>query len=99
VLSLATPVLKVMLMNPANGKTITGNLTRPAKIIANPDGSTTVLGRGTSKSLSRQMRRRAPGCLVCSSLPARRRQCSRRTGNISLSLHGHVPVDVCAALS
>jgi hypothetical protein len=68
---LITGALKASLTNPANGKTITENLSGPFKQINFPDGSVTILGKDTSSPRSRQPIRRASGCLVSSSLRAR----------------------------
>jgi hypothetical protein len=84
----------------ANGKTITADISGPIKFIDFPDGSATFLARG------RQFVLLAPADAARFGLPAAFISAGALTetldaaGNItSLSLDGHVLVDVCAALS
>jgi hypothetical protein len=97
--SLITGSLKASMTNPANGKTITVNLSGPFKQIDFPDGSVTILGKGhqfTTLTPADQARFGLPGFFVAAgSLTT----VGDRFGNItSMSLDGHVLVDVCAAL-
>ena len=97
--SLITGSLKASLTNPANGKTITVNLSGPFKEIDFPDGSVTILGKGhqfTTLTPADQARFGLPGFFVAAgSLTT----VGDPDGNItSMSLDGHVLVDVCAAL-
>jgi hypothetical protein len=97
--SLITGSLKASLTNPANGKTITVNLSGPFKEIDFPDGSVTILGKGhqfTTLTPADQARFGLPGFFVAAgSLTTT----GDPFGNItSMSLDGHVLVDVCAAL-
>jgi len=96
---LVTGTLKASLTNPANGKTITVNLSGPYKQIDFPDGSVTILGKGhqfTTLTPADQARFGLPGFFVAAgSLTT----VGDPHGNItSMSLNGHVLVDVCAAL-
>ena len=98
-ISLITGSLKASMTNPANGKTITANLSGPFKEIDFPDHSVTILGKGhqfTTLTPADQARFGLPGFFVAAgSLTT----VGDPHGNItSLSLHGHVLVDVCAAL-
>jgi hypothetical protein len=84
----------------ANGKTITADISGPIKFIDFPDGSATFLARGHQFVLL------APADAARFGLPAAFISAGALTetldaaGNItSLSLDGHVLVDVCAALS
>ena len=97
---LVTGTLKASLTNPANGKTITENLSGPFKQIVFPDGSVTFLGKGHQFFLltpADAARFGLPGFFVSAgALTAT----GPPDGTItSLSLDGHVLVDVCAALS
>ena len=98
--TLLTGAVKIAFTNPANGKSVTTNVSGPTKVITNPDGSATVLGKGhqlLSLTPAEQARFGLPGFLVFA---------GALTGTLaadgsitSLSRHGHVLVDVCAALS
>ena len=97
--SLITGTVKASLTDPANGKTITVNLSGPYKLIVFPDGSVTILGKGhqfTTLTPAEQARFGLPGFFVAAgSLTTT----VAPDGNItSMSLNGHVLVDVCAAL-
>ena len=97
---LFTGTLKASLTNPANGKTITENLSGPAKEIVFPDGSVTFLEKGHQFVLlfpAEQARFGLPGFFVSAGALT---IAVATDGTItSLSLNGHVLVDVCAALS
>jgi hypothetical protein len=98
--TLLTGSVKLAFTNPANGKRVTANVSGPTKFMANPDGSATVLGKGhqlLSLTPAEQARFGLPGFLVFA---------GALTGTLapdgsltSLSPHGHLLVDVCAALS
>jgi hypothetical protein len=84
----------------ANGKTITANISGPLKVIDFPDGSATVLAQG------RQFVVLAPADAARFGLPAAFISAGALNESVaadgtptSLSLNGHVLVDVCAALS
>jgi hypothetical protein len=100
VVSLITGALKASPTNPANGKTITVNLSGPFKEIDFPDGSVTILGKGhqfTTLTPADQARFGLPGFFVAAGALT---TVGAPDGTItSLSLDGHVLVDVCAALS
>jgi len=97
---LVTGTLKASLTNPANGKTITANLSGPAKEIFFPDGSATFPETGHQFALltpADQARFGLPGFFVSAGALT---IAVAPDGTItSLSLNGHVLVDVCAALS
>ena len=96
---LTTGVLKASLTNPANGKTITANLSGPFKEIDFPDGSVTILGKGHQFNVlspADQARFGLPGFFVSAGAVT---TTVAPDGTItSLSLQGHVLVNVCAAL-
>jgi hypothetical protein len=97
---LVTGTLKASLTNPANGKTITANMSGPFKEIDFPDGSVTLLGKGHQSFLltpAEQARFGLPGFFV--SAGALTATVAPDGTITSLSLHGHVLVNVCAALS
>ena len=84
----------------ANGKTITANISGPLKVSDFPDGSATVLAQG------RQFVVLAPADAARFGLPAAFISAGALNESVaadgtptSLSLNGHVLVDVCAALS
>jgi hypothetical protein len=89
--------------NPANGKTITENVSGPSKTIGFPDGSFTTMENGRNEELI------GPAAAARFGLPSVGVLDGRRTtsGSVapdgtvtvtSMSFHGHVVVDVCAAL-
>jgi hypothetical protein len=84
----------------ATGKTITENISGPAKFIVSPDGSVTELARGLNSPVLTPADAARFG-LPTVSVTAGALTVSRAPdGSItSLSLRGHVLVDVCAALS
>ena len=97
---LITGTDKVSLTNPANGKTITANISGPFKTIDFPDGSVTFVGTGHQFNMlvpADAARFGLPGFFVSAggltlSVAA--------DGTItSLSMDGNVLVDVCTALS
>ena len=97
---LTTGAAKVSLTNPANGKTITANISGPIKEIAFPDGSVTFVGKGHQFNLL------APADAARFGLPGFFVSAGGLTlavgadGTItSLSMDGNVLVDMCAALS
>jgi hypothetical protein len=99
-ITLLTGAVKFTFTNAANGKSVAVNATGPTKIITNPDNSATVLGKGhqlLSLAPSDQARFGLPGLFVSA---------GALTGTLapdgtitSLTLDGHVLVNVCAALS
>jgi hypothetical protein len=97
---LITGTLKASLTNPANGKTLTENLSGPVKEIFLPDGSATFLEKGHQFVLlfpADQARFGLPGFFI--SAGALTITVATDGTITSLSLNGHVLVDVCAALS
>jgi len=84
----------------ANGKTITENVSGPAKVIFFPDGSVTVLEKGlqpTALAPDDAKRSNLPGFFI--SAGALTEQFAPDGTITSLSLNGDILVDVCAALS
>jgi hypothetical protein len=97
---LSTGSLRASLTNLDTGKTITENVSGPAKFTVHPDGSATLLGRGHGLSIL------VPDVAARFGLPPVAVVAGAGTVEIapdgtvtSVSLHGHVLVDVCAALS
>jgi hypothetical protein len=97
---LVTGSLQVSLTNLGTGKTITENASGPAKTTVYPDGSLTFLEKGRGLSIL------APADAARFGLPTMAAWAGALTGTVapdgtlaSLSLQGHVLVDVCAALS
>jgi hypothetical protein len=97
---LSTGVFKIAYTNLETGKTLTENVSGPAKLTFLPDGSVVVAGKGNAGIFlapADQARFGLPGLFISAgpltiSMDA--------AGNItSLSLNGHVKVDMCAALS
>jgi len=86
--------------NLATGKTVTENISGPAKDTVAADGSVTALEKGRN-GLALTPAHAARFGLPTVSVAAGARSVSiAPDGSItSLSLHGHVLVDVCAALS
>jgi hypothetical protein len=94
---LSTGTSKISLT--ANGKTITANISGPVKDISFPDGSVTELLKGTSGGTlapADAARFGLPGVFVSAGALT---VTADATGFTSVSLDGHVLVDVCAALS
>jgi hypothetical protein len=98
---LITGTLKVSLTNAQTGKTITENVSGPGKLTTFPDGSATETAKGHNGPLVL-----TPADAKRFGLPAASVTSGALTvsfganGHItSLSLKGHVLVDVCAALS
>jgi len=98
---LATGYAKIALSNLANGKTITENTSGPVKLIVNADGSSIYLGKGHQPfgfAPADQKRPKLPGLFIFTgALTATTAPDGITT--TSLTLHGHMVVDVCAALS
>ena len=97
---LTTGTLKVSYTNLETGKTIAENVSGPSKVTAFPDGSALVAGKGLTGiflSPADAKRFRLPGVSeIAGALTLK----IAPDGTIaSLSLHGHVLVNVCAARS
>jgi len=98
--TLATGSLAMSATNLATGKTITENISGPAKDTVLPDGSVTALEKGRNGLAL------TPADAARFGLPAVSVTAGARTVSIApdgsitaLALDGHVLVDVCAALS
>ena len=97
---LATGAAKITFTNPDNGKSISVNASGPGKFIANADGSVIALGKGLQAiglSPAEQALTGLPGQFVSAgALTAT----ADANGNLtSLTLQGHILVNICAALS
>ena len=95
-----TGSFKASFTNLSTGKTITENLSGPGKVTVHADGSITAATHGHSVVFlmpADAKRFRLPGVSVTAG--ALRFSETANGAVISLSLHGHVLVDVCAALS
>jgi hypothetical protein len=98
--TLVTGSLKVTFTNPGTGKGITENVSGPGKITTHPDGSITLYGKGLNGIFlapADQKRFGLPGVSVTAG--ARTESVAANGVITSLSLKGHVLVNVCAALS
>jgi hypothetical protein len=100
VVTLVTGSLRVSLTNLNTGKTITENISGPGKLTTYPDGSFTVAGKGheapTLTPADAQRFGLPPLSMTAGALTISLAPDETIT---SVSLHGHVLVDVCAALS
>jgi hypothetical protein len=96
---LSTGSVKASYTNLETGKTITENISGPSKTTFFPDGSSTSLERGRNELYlgpANAARFGLPSVSVVVGASTRSRAAD---GSItSVSLHGHVAVDVCAAL-
>jgi len=96
---LSNGALKNTLTNPANGKSVTVS-TGPAKFIGHPDGSLTALETGHQVSVLFPADAARFGLPIFFASAGALRANVDPDGNLtSVSLQGHVLVDVCAALS
>jgi hypothetical protein len=97
--SLVTGSLRVSFTNLETRNTITENVSGPAKITMHSDGSATFLGRGTGFEILMPADAQRFGLPNVSVVAGALKEQDAPDGTItSLSLHGHVLVDVCAAL-
>src|SRR5262249_55061433 len=98
---LLTGSARIALTNPANGKTITQNVSGPVKFTVNADGSTLWRAKGIGPyalAPADQARFKLSGLpIFAGALTATIAPTGITT--TSLPLHGHMVVDVCAALS
>jgi hypothetical protein len=86
--------------NLENGKTITENTSGPSKTIGFPDGSFTTMENGRNEVIIGPANAARFGLPSVGVLDGRRTTSVAADGSItSMSFHGHVVVDVCAALS
>ena len=97
---LITGTLTLSYTNLSTGKTITENAATSSTFTANADGSVTVVNRGHAPLFLSPADAQRSGLPTVSVLAGRLTISSDSSGKLtSLSLHGHVLVDVCAALS
>jgi hypothetical protein len=96
---LGTGLLQISYTNLQNGKTITENLGGAAEITVQPDGSLTFLEKGKPGAFFAPADAARFGLPTVSVLAGVLTGIVDADGNLtSLSLQGHVLVDVCAAL-
>jgi hypothetical protein len=96
---LGTGSLTNSFTNLETGKTITQNVSGPAKVIVSPDGFVTELEKGLNALVLTPADAAHFGLPTLSVTAGARTVSMAPDGSItSLSLHGHVLVDVCAAL-
>jgi hypothetical protein len=97
---LGTGSLKVSLTNLSTGKTITVDASGSAKVTTHADGSVTFAGRGHGLHFLAPADAKRFGLPTVSVTTGRLTASIASDGSLtSLSLHGHVLVNVCAALS
>ncbi|HEX9355397.1 MAG TPA: hypothetical protein VF933_16470 [Streptosporangiaceae bacterium] len=97
---LATGELKISYTNVATGKTITVNRSGPGKVTVFSDGSEFVAAKGPGGSILTPPDAQRFGLPTVSVLAGALTLTVAPDGSItSLSFHGHVLVNVCAALS
>lgn len=97
---LATGFASASFTNLETGKTLTQNTSGPAKFVVSPDGSVTELEKGLNGLVLTPADAARFGLPTVSVTAGARTVSVAPDGNItSLSLQGHVLVDVCAALS
>ena len=98
--TLVTGTLTVSYTNLSTGKAITENVSGPGKVISHPDGSITVTAKGLNGNFLTPADAQRFGLPILSVTAGARTESVAASGTItSLSLKGHVLVDVCAALS
>jgi hypothetical protein len=98
--TLVTGSLKSTFTNMSNGKAVTENVSGPGKVTTHPDGSVTVTAKGHTGTFLAPADAKhfgLPGVSVTAG--AQTTSIAASGGITSLSLKGHVLVDVCAALS
>ena len=100
VVTLATGSLRVSLTNLGTGKTITANISGPAKATVSSDGSVVFAQKGVSAFAIEPVQAKQFGLPIVSVMAGALTGSVDPDGNFtSLSLNGHVLLDVCAALS
>jgi hypothetical protein len=98
--TLITGTLKVSFTNLSTGKVITENVSGPGKVISHPDGSITATGTGLGGHFLTPADAKRFGLPTVSVTAGLLTESVAANGTrTSLSLRGHVLVDVCAALS
>jgi hypothetical protein len=100
VTTLVTGSLTASIKNLQTGKAITENISGPGKLIAHPDGSFTLVAKGHEGPILAPADAQRFGLPTVSvTAGALTVSFAARGGITSLSLKGHVLVDICAALS
>jgi hypothetical protein len=99
-ITLATGAFKASYTNLSTGKTITVNESGPAKITVHPDGSAVLAFKGhTGFDLTRAASQRFGVPRVFVTAGAVTLSIDAAGNTTSATMHGHVLVDICAALS
>jgi DNA-binding beta-propeller fold protein YncE len=99
-ITLSTGTLKSSYTNLSTGKTVTENTSGPGKVTVNPDGSAVVATKGHSGIFLTPAQAKRFGLPTVSVIAGGLTASFAANGSFtSLTLHGHVLVDVCAALS
>ena len=99
-ITLITGAARLSYTNLSTGKTITANESGPAKTTVNPDGSAVVASKGHTGFFLRPARAKRFGLPTVSVTAGPLTASFAADGSLtSVSFHGHVLVDVCAALS
>jgi hypothetical protein len=99
-LMLTTGSLQVTYTNLSTGKAITENVSGPGKTTTYPDGSITLRDTGRSGTFFTPRQAKRFGLPVIGVTAGTSTESISANGRFtSASLHGHVLVDVCAALS
>src|SRR5262249_47483501 len=97
--TLSTGSLKLTFTNLGNGKAVTENVGGPSKLTFHPDGSLTVQQRGHTGLFLSPADAQRFGLPAVSVLTGHVTQQIANGSRVSVSLRGHVLVNVCAALS
>jgi hypothetical protein len=100
VILLVTGHVTASFTNLATGKNVTENLSAPQKVTVFPDGSVTVAAKGLNDFILTPAEAAQFGLPTVAVTAGALTVSVAADGSItSVSLHGHVVVDVCAALS
>ena len=100
VATLITGSLRVSFTNPGTGKTITENISGPSKATVSSDGSAVFAMKGVQAFAIEPAQAKQFGIPIVSVTAGALTASVDRDGTFtSVSLDGHVVVDVCAALS
>jgi hypothetical protein len=100
VATLTTGALTASFTNLGTGKTITENISGPLKTTVSPDGSAVVAFKGLTAFVLEPAQAKQFGLPIVSVTAGALTASFDPDGNpVSVSLQGHVQVDICAALS
>jgi hypothetical protein len=99
-ITLVTGSLRFTFTNLSTGKAITENVSGPGKVITNADGSATVTAKGRNGEFLTPAQAKQFGLPIVSVTAGALTTTVAADGTeTSVTLNGHVLVDVCAALS